>query len=239
VSRFRQNATATDCVALPRMGVSGQSPAVGSIASAGARRDRHGQGVPTSRSSRCEHQLACPLLGQVSVFRADWAEKRAWKGATFQRFAAGCARRATFQRFAGWLRKAGYVSTFRGDVAAARDRRAASGEADRLLRVRERALTGRPAQRTSRAGSPRWLTLAQRMSASSRTGLSRLESAPQNPLSSVTKLSDSGREQIVKLAARGTPQPRSGVVCQGDKIGVFATSVVLGQMPANARPSLA
>jgi hypothetical protein len=35
-----------------------------------------------------------PLLGPVSVIRADWDEKRAWKGATFQRFAA-------------WLRKAG------------------------------------------------------------------------------------------------------------------------------------
>jgi hypothetical protein len=40
----------------------------------------------------------------------------------------GCAGRATFLRF-------------RGDVAAARDRRAVSGEADRLFRVRERALT--------------------------------------------------------------------------------------------------
>jgi hypothetical protein len=34
-----------------------------------------------------------PLLGQVSLLRAEWAEKRAWK----------------FQRFAAWLRKAGYV----------------------------------------------------------------------------------------------------------------------------------
>jgi hypothetical protein len=54
-----------------------------------------------------------PLLGQVSVFRAERAEKRAWK----------------FQRFAAWLRKAGYVSTFHGDVAAVRDRRADIHEA--------------------------------------------------------------------------------------------------------------
>jgi len=62
--------------------------------------------VLKSRSSRCEHQLACPVLGQVSVFRVIRAEKRGWKGATFQGFAAIR------------LRKAGYVSTSRGDVAA-------------------------------------------------------------------------------------------------------------------------
>ena len=78
------------------MGDSSQSPALGSIASAARRRDRHG-GVATSRSSRCEHQLAGPMLGQVSVFRVNMAEKRGWEE--------------------------GYVSTFRGDVAAARGKR--------------------------------------------------------------------------------------------------------------------
>jgi hypothetical protein len=55
-----------------------------------------------------------PLLGQVSVFRAVWAEKRAWKGAdvsTFRNVAAQGGLR--FYVFAGWLRKAG---PFRADA---------------------------------------------------------------------------------------------------------------------------
>jgi hypothetical protein len=49
---------------------------------------------------------------------------------------------------------------------------------------------------------------------------------------SVGRLSDSGREQIVRLAARGASQLPSAVVCYWNTIGVCATSVVFGQMPS-------
>lgn len=66
-------------------------------------------GRASRRVGRADASSSWPArcLGQVSVFRADWAEKRAWKGATFQRFAA-------------WLRRAGYVSAFSREGRARR-----------------------------------------------------------------------------------------------------------------------
>jgi hypothetical protein len=109
------------------VGVSGQSPAVGSIASAGAPTRSIRAGVPMSRSSRCEHQLACRCWdrfqcfaptglrngregGGVSTFRGVAAQG----GLRFYVF-AGWLRRGglRFYVFAGWLRRAGlrfYVS---------------------------------------------------------------------------------------------------------------------------------
>jgi hypothetical protein len=119
------------------MGVRGQAPVVGSIASAGARRDRHGQGAPTSRWSRCEHQLA----------RGCWDRFRCFVPTGLRN---GRGREATFQRFAAWLRRAGYVSTFSRRCGCGRDRRAVGGDADRLLRVRElRSRCGRRSIRNS------------------------------------------------------------------------------------------
>jgi hypothetical protein len=49
-----------------------------------------------------------PWLGQVSVFRADWLKKRAWKGATFSTFRGVAAQGGLrFYVFAAmWLRPA-------------------------------------------------------------------------------------------------------------------------------------
>jgi hypothetical protein len=64
VSRFRQNATVTHLVVLPRKGDNSASLAETSLASAWRRRKR-------SWSSRCERQLAWPVpRGQVQCFAA-------------------------------------------------------------------------------------------------------------------------------------------------------------------------
>ena len=59
------------------VGVSGQSPAVGSIASAGAPTRSIRAGRPDESVEPMRASAGLPLLGPVSVFRADWAEKRA------------------------------------------------------------------------------------------------------------------------------------------------------------------
>jgi hypothetical protein len=122
VSHFRQNATVT---ALSRFQAKERQQSTaggGGVASAWRRRDRHGQRVAMGWSSRCEQQLAA-RWGRVSLFRADSAEKPGLEGRAL-RFNVSQAIRlrkwTTFERFAASLRQAGYVSTFRGGLAAAR-----------------------------------------------------------------------------------------------------------------------
>ena len=109
VSSFRQNTTVATLSSFQERGDSSRSPAEGEYPSAWRRRDRHVQSVPTSRSSGCEQQLACG--GGQRTFRRFAATLREAR-LRFDVSRRRCARRA-------------YVSTFRGDVAAAAWRAAA------------------------------------------------------------------------------------------------------------------
>jgi hypothetical protein len=109
-SRFRQNATATHSVVVSGMGESGQSPAVGSIALG-----LHVDAIDTFRASRrvgrADASSSWPAV-EGSV-RFDVSRRRcARRVLRFDVSRRRCARRA-------------YVSTFRGDVAAAPWRAAA------------------------------------------------------------------------------------------------------------------
>jgi hypothetical protein len=77
------------------------------------RRDRHGQGVPTSRSSRCEQQLACRCWDRFQCFAPTGLRNGRGRGRRFNVSRRGCAGRATFLRFAAWAAQGGlrfYVS---------------------------------------------------------------------------------------------------------------------------------
>src|SRR6266581_3777454 len=93
--------------------------------------------VSTFRGAGVEPDLVALPVGLRFYVRGDECRSAMSlpcpRRTTFHVSRRGCAGRATFDVFAGWLRRVGYVSTFRGDVAAARDRRVVSGEADRLL----------------------------------------------------------------------------------------------------------
>ena len=108
-------------------------PAVGSVASAGARRD---DTVGASRRvGRADVSISWPAVFGTgfSVSRRLGLRNGRGRGrryvSTFRGVAAQGGRRFYVSRRG--VRKAGYVSTFRGDVAAACDRREVSGEADR------------------------------------------------------------------------------------------------------------
>ncbi len=94
MSPFRQNATATHSVALPRNGDSSQSAGAGAyrLGFAPTRSTRSGRRDESFEPM--EHQLACPLLGQVQCFASTGPRNGGGRRATFQRFAAMWLRHA-------------------------------------------------------------------------------------------------------------------------------------------------
>jgi hypothetical protein len=130
VSRFRDNATATHSVGASKRGRR-QSIAGGREYRLGLRADAidTGQGIPDESVEPMRAPAGPPDVGTVSVFRADWAEKRAWKAGDVSTFASGaaqsglrfnvsgrgCAGRAPFQCFAAmWLRPLAFGLRFSG-----------------------------------------------------------------------------------------------------------------------------
>jgi hypothetical protein len=76
-----------------------------------------------------------PLVGErPHLFRAKWADKRAWKAGDVSTFRGrGCARRATFQRFAAmWLRPLAFGLRFPRLLSDGRLRRGSADLPDRL-----------------------------------------------------------------------------------------------------------